>query len=78
MTFTPPKPWAPDRFRSVVTSLEDKTIINLEAISWCTTHDNEAVHEQGTGCYQAIAIGNWSDSVISSGGPDHKWWKKDV
>ncbi len=48
---------------------------NREPISWCTTHDNEAVHEQGTGCYQAIAIGNWSDCVISTGGVDHKWWK---
>ncbi len=75
MTFTPPKPWAPDRFRSVVTSLEDKTIIDPEAIPWCTTHDhqsNESLHACLAGIIKEGAC------HISTGGPDHKWWKDTV
>ena len=80
--FTPPKPWNPDRFRSVITSLEDHTIIDQEAIPWCTTHDMNVTigHKYRTwiwdGCIAAVT--EWRDDtdscVISTGGPDHKWW----
>ncbi len=71
MTFTPPKPWAPDRFRSVITSLEDQTIIDMEAIPWCTTHDSTMIPDE-PGCdlrYDA------KPCALSRGGPDHKWWR---
>ena len=75
MTFTPPKTWAPDRFRSVVTSLEDHTIIGQEAIPWCTTHSDVASLDAEKCWAYVVEPGA---CVISSGGPDHKWWKDTV
>ena len=71
--FPPPKPWNPDRFRSVITSVTDHTIIDQEAIPWCTKHDHMA---------ERTRDGNWLNEcafdpefcMISTGGPDHKWW----
>ncbi len=77
MTFTPPKPWAPDRFRSVVTSLEDHTIIGQEAIAWCITHDSPSGNMEGVPMCGIGYLANTEAGrcVISNGGPDHKWWK---
>ena len=67
MTFTPPKPWTPDAFRSVVTSLEDHTIVDQVAIPWCTTHDRpDELDEYGD---------DGGLCEVSTGGPDHKWWR---
>ena len=45
------------------------------AIPWCTTHNERFSHTNSDEC----AVGYWnsdvnSSCVISSGGPDHKWW----
>ena len=68
--FTPPKPWTPDRFRSVITSLADHTIIDQEAIPWCTNHDNPSTD---TECWWG-GVGQ-KVCIISTGGPAHKWWR---
>ncbi len=51
-----------------------------EAIPWCTTHDFgechcghvEVCHCQS---HDAVSAGPINTCVISTGGPDHKWWK---
>ena len=75
MTFTPPKPWTPDRIRAVITSLEDKTIIDQEAIPWCTTHNAKGIRPDLVCDLAQFAEFPVTDCNISMGGPDHKWWK---
>ncbi len=46
--------------------------IRREPISWCTTHNhqsNESLHACLAGIIEEGAC------RISTGGPDHKWWK---
>ena len=69
--FTPPKPWNPDRFRSVITSLEDQTIIEQTAIPWCTEHDVTMIPDEPS----CDARYNENPCVLSVGGPDHRWWQ---
>ena len=60
--------------RMMRTFPDDKEIVDQEAIPWCTTHDSIAERTRG---------GHWLDECgddpfyckISTGGPDHKWWK---
>ena len=79
MTFSPPKPWNPERFRSVITSLEDKTLVDQTAIPWCTTHDHHVDTTGLIGCDYLTTIDQCEPitdrCVVSTGPPDHKWWK---
>ncbi len=48
------------------------------AIPWCTRHDSKAyVREDdlASSCQQADGYGWIDQCVISTGGPDHKWWR---
>ena len=61
------------------------SIVKSEAIPWCTTHDRQAIVENDEAsfvveeCWQVV----WTDELggdyelcrISTGGPDHDWWK---
>ena len=74
-TFKPPKPWNPDSFRVVCTSLADHTLVDQRAIPWCTTHDAEQADYDDI-CWKGVWRPNAGGvCVISTGGPDHKWWK---
>ena len=70
MKFTPPKPFYPDSFRSVITSLEHKTIVDQKAIPWCTTHDGTMIPDEPS-CDVRF---DEKPCVLSTGGSDHKWW----
>ena len=47
------------------------TTVDQKVISWCTTHDKSSTY--GKSC--AVATDDGPVCVISSGGPDHKWWQ---
>ena len=51
---------------------------NREAIPWCTTHNRDAYVTTG-GCgdvrYSDECYEDTTRCVVSTGGPDHKWWK---
>ena len=48
------------------------------AIPWCTIHDNIAgTTENGCKGFTKWDVKSGYDCMISTGGPDHKWWKDD-
>ncbi len=55
--------------------------IRREPIPWCTTHNNQLHGKLGEdaieGLWQIWCLFNDSDMpcVVSTGGPDHKWWR---
>lgn len=52
--------------------------ITQTPIPWCTTHDSYGyVRPKGLpdACQQAEAYGWEGLCVISTGGPDHRWWQ---
>ncbi len=71
MAFSPPKSWNPNRFRSVVTSLGDQTIVDQTGIPWCTAHKT-SLPDADDWCWKMGS--DKADCVISRGGLDHKWW----
>ena len=46
--------------------------INREAIPWCTLHDRMIFLKRPLDCGAPL---DDEECVISTGGPDHKWWK---
>ena len=61
--------------RGVIWSF-DEPIHYLTAIPWCTTHDRMMDSEDPERyCFEAGSVDD--PCVISTGGPDHKWWKDD-
>jgi len=44
------------------------------AIPWCTTHDSSMTTD-GQRCLVQTIFDYAEGCVISTGGPDHKWWK---
>ena len=56
---------------------ENPDVYNQEAIPWCTTHNVQRSGDQPY-CKDARAPdidAEIHECEISSGGPDHKWWK---
>ncbi len=53
--------------------------IDQQAIPWCTTHYGIVVNSTPERqCWRAFWLGgefNEEPCNISSGGPDHKWWR---
>ena len=56
--------------------------VTREAIPWCTTHDSKRLGHNPELCEFAAWYSNQDkhqiggqNCVISTGGPDHKWWK---
>lgn len=47
--------------------------IKREPIPWCTTH-NTSVGAESSVCDYGDLSGH-GGCVISTGGPDHKWWR---
>jgi len=44
-------------------------------IPWCTTHDSpKVVDDKARYCYEK-SLAEVFTCEISTGGPDHKWWK---
>lgn len=47
-----------------------------QAIPWCTTHDLKAFTDGSDACWLEEGLeNNPRRCEISTGGPDHKWWK---
>ena len=47
--------------------------VTQQAIPWCTTHDLPSCPLPARFCYEAYR--DPFSCSISTGGPDHKWWR---
>ena len=45
--------------------------LSVKAIPWCTTHDSRVEDDY---CHHADRSHNIGDCIVSTGGPEHKWW----
>ena len=55
-------------------------LIRQEAIPWCTTHDSETAISLDGQVYFCRKAQTWTHlethgCEVSTGGPDHKWWR---
>ena len=55
-------------------------VYNQTAIPWCTTHDEGAVADGFIVCRVGVVLGELAQTncLISTGGPNHKWWRDDA
>ena len=60
--------------RAVITSF-DKPIQNQTSIPWCTTHDAQQSKVRSHFCCESWNGLQQPKCVISTGPPDHFWWK---
>ena len=57
-----------------VSSHRGKAVLKQQAIPWCTAHGSKGTKD-GPDCDLKLFAEDFGiPCVISTGGPDHKWW----